>query len=128
MITADRKNDMTGPGRLGKAPFTLLCLLALTGCALSRNYEAALALADVAAGTGPSRLKEITAEPRRSEVMFRQGQRDYSADLYLPVGEEVKAAIVLVPGAVPEGKDDERLVAFAKTLARLRFAVLAPEL
>jgi acetyl esterase/lipase len=29
---------------------------------------------------------------------------------------------------VPEGNDDPRLVAFAKTLARLRFAVLAPEL
>ena len=35
---------------------------------------------------------------------------------------------MLVPGAVPQGKDDPRLVAFAMTLARARFAVLAPEL
>jgi hypothetical protein len=33
-----------------------------------------------------------------------------------------------VPGAVPQGKDDERLVALAMTLARARFAVLAPDL
>lgn len=128
MITAEQKNGMAGPGGLRKAPLALLCLIALTGCALSRNYEAALGLADLAAGTGPSRLKEITAEPHRSEVTFRQGERSYRADLYLPVGEEVKAGIVLVPGAVPEGKDDERLIAFAKTLARLNFAVLAPDL
>ncbi len=36
--------------------------------------------------------------------------------------------MVLVPGAAPTGKDDPRMVAFAKTLARARFRVLVPDL
>jgi pimeloyl-ACP methyl ester carboxylesterase len=40
----------------------------------------------------------------------------------------VRAGIVLVPGVVPDGKDDPRLVALAYTLARLQFAVLTPDL
>ncbi|MDP2267222.1 MAG: CocE/NonD family hydrolase [Thiobacillus sp.] len=35
---------------------------------------------------------------------------------------------VVVPGAVPQGKDDPRLVAFATTLARAGFAVLTPDI
>ncbi len=35
---------------------------------------------------------------------------------------------MLVPGVVPEGKDDPRLVALAQTLARARFAVLVPDI
>jgi acetyl esterase/lipase len=119
---------MAGARPPGKALFALLCVIWLTGCAVSRNHEALLALADVAAGTGPSRLKQATEEPRRSEIVFREGGVEYRADLYVPADANPEAGIVLVPGAVPEGKDDERLVAFAKTLARLRFAVVAPEL
>jgi pimeloyl-ACP methyl ester carboxylesterase len=36
--------------------------------------------------------------------------------------------MVLVPGAAPAGRNDPRLVAFAQTLARARFAVLVPEI
>ena len=49
-------------------------------------------------------------------------------DLYLPGKGAVAAGIVLVPGIVPEGKDEPRLVALAHTLARARFAVLVPEM
>ena len=38
------------------------------------------------------------------------------------------AGLILVPGAVEQGKDDPRLVAFAQTFARARFAVLVPEI
>jgi len=53
--------------------------------------------------------------------------RPCRGDLYVP-GDGPLGALVLIPGAAPEGKDDPRLVAFALTLARARFAVLVPEL
>lgn len=130
MIAVGRKNgrsrSLARPAVAG--PFALACLLWLGGCATGRNYEALLALGDIAAGTGPSRLKKIAPEPTRATVSYEAAGHTYRADLYLPGGGRVEAGIVLVPGAVPEGKDDERLVALAKTFARLRYAVLAPEL
>ncbi len=53
--------------------------------------------------------------------------RTYAGHLYIP-GEAAKAALVLVPGAAPKGRDDPRLVAFARTLARARFSVLVPDI
>jgi len=83
-------------------------------------------LADVAAGDQPSRLKARTPEPRRL-ALAGAGPEGLLGDLYWP-GEPAAAAIVLVPGAVEQGKDDPRLVAFAMTIARARFAVLVPEI
>jgi hypothetical protein len=83
-------------------------------------------LADVAAGDQPSRLKASTPEPRRWTV-DGPGAGPLLGDLYWP-GERALAALVLVPGAVEQGKDDPRLVAFARTFARARFAVLVPEI
>ena len=75
-----------------------------------------------------SRLEESTAAPSRTSVSYIIAGRSNRGDLYLP-GEGVpEAGVVLVPGAVPEGKDHERLVELALTLARVRFAVLTPEL
>lgn len=107
---------------------TALALALLAGCAPLRHYEALLVLADTGAGHGPSRWKEVTQAPQRQSVAFKVNGRVHTGDLYLPAVAEPAAGIVLVPGAVPEGKDDPRLVAFAMTLARARFAVLAPEL
>lgn len=84
-------------------------------------------LADVAAGPGPSTLKEITSKPTRDAIRYRVAGRAYRADLYRP-GEPAKAALVLVPGAAERGKDDPRLVAFATSLARARFVVLVPDI
>jgi hypothetical protein len=103
-------------------------LLLLAGCAPLRHYQSLLVLADAGAGHGPSRWKEVTQPPRRQSVAFDVNGRLHTGDLYLSADAEPVAGIVLVPGAVPEGKDDARLVAFAMTLARARFAVLAPEL
>jgi hypothetical protein len=83
-------------------------------------------LADVAAGDQSSRLKASTPEPRRWTVAA-PGAGPLLGDLYWP-GERALAALVLVPGAVEQGKDDPRLVAFARTFARARFAVLVPEI
>lgn len=85
-------------------------------------------LQDIGAGAGPSRLKSSTPAPSRTSVAYTIGGRAGAGDLYLPGEGSAQAGIVLVPGAVREGKDNERLVAFATTLARARFAVLTPEL
>lgn len=135
------------PRRLALA--LLVPLLALVaGCAPTRHYEAALVLQDFAAGEGASRLKRTTPTPLRQSLAYTVAGRTHTADLYLPgalagcaersatpSGEASaglprcpRAALVAVPGAVPEGKDDARLVAFATTLARAGFAVLAPDL
>jgi len=116
-------------------------LIALTGCAPARHYEAALVLQDFAAGKADSRLKRTTPEPLRKNLTYTVAGRVHHADLYLPAALEgcgvpgqvpashcPRAALVAVPGAVPMSKDDPRLVAFATTLARAGFAVLAPDI
>jgi pimeloyl-ACP methyl ester carboxylesterase len=110
------------------AALGLAALLALTGgCA--REIEAIRVLQDISAGAGPSSLKRHTDAPRREAIAYRAGGRDYLADLYRPGGgEKARAALVLVPGVAPAGRDDPRLVAFANTLARARFAVLVPDM
>lgn len=106
--------------------FVLLFLL--IGFAWLPTYGSLLVLADAAAGAGPSRLKATTPAPLRISVTYEVAGRKRTGDLYLPGEGKPEAGIVLVPGAVPAGKDEERLVAFATTLARARFAVLAPDL
>lgn len=111
-------------------------LVMLAGCTPVRHYEAMLVLQDLAAADTASRLKETTPEPKRKLVSYAVAGRSHNADLYLPDELEgckansrcPRAAIVVVPGAVPQGKDDPRIVAFAATLARAGFAVLAPEI
>ncbi len=118
---------MRPPRRLAWiAPLALLFLL--TGCTPMRAYESLLVLADTAGGADPSRLKAATPAPRRIPVAYVVAGRKHTGDLYLPGEDQPEAGIVLVPGAVLKGKDDARLVAFATTLARAGFAVLAPEL
>jgi len=90
------------------------------------DTDAALALEDIAAGSG-SRLKTRTPDPVRETLGYAIDGRRYVGDVYLsPAGS--RAGIVLVPGVVPAGKDDARLVALATTLARLNFTVLVPDL
>lgn len=109
--------------------FVLLGLVVLSGCSPPRAYEAALVLADTAAaGAAPSRLKAKTPAPQRAPVTFGVDGRQRAADLYRPGAGRPRAGLVLVPGAVPEGRNAPRIVAFAQTLARAGFAVLVPEM
>ena len=106
-------------------PAVMLILQALlAGCAPELgDSDAALALEDIVTGDSPSRLKAQTPSPLQRTVNYTIDGRGNFADLYLsPQG--ARAGIVLIPGVVADGKDDRRLVALAKTLARLRFAVL----
>ena len=97
-------------------------------CFPARGYEALLLLADLNAGAGPSRFKARTAPPTRVSMSYTAREHHYDADLYVPSDGRPKAGVVLVPGVVKNAKDDPRLVAFATTLARARFAVVVPEL
>lgn len=106
----------------------LVGLVLLSGCSLTRIYESALVLADAAAGDAPSRFKSKTAAPSRATIDYRTEGRERRADLYAPGEGHPRAGIVLVPGVVAEGKDEPRLTAFARTLARAGFAVLVPEI
>jgi hypothetical protein len=104
------------------------CLLACGGCATARHHDAYLVLDHLGTPGEESRLERSTARPSRASISFVIDGRANSGDLYLPGDGAPAAALVLVPGAVPEGKDHERLVELAQTLARVRFAVLTPEL
>jgi len=118
------------PRRRGRGLIALLTAAVLAvGCSPARMGEAARLLADIEAGGGPSALKEATPPPERRPVRFETAGRLHSGDLYTPGGGEAAlAAMVLVPGVAPAGKDDPRLVMFAATLARARFRVLVPDI
>jgi pimeloyl-ACP methyl ester carboxylesterase len=106
----------------------ILALLAIAAAALARPawraIEAAALLRGMAAwmsdGGGQSRAM-------RQEIGFVIDGRAYQADLYRSEDEPL-AALLLVPGLAPDGKNDQRLVDLATVLARARFAVLVPDL
>lgn len=91
------------------------------------GWEAFLFLDDLAVGSGPSRLKQLTSTPRRETASYTVGGRSYHADVYLGASPPL-AGILVVPGVAQLGKDDPRLMALANSLARVRFAVLVPDM
>lgn len=108
------------------AALPLFTLVILGGCALQHGYEAALLLADAAAG-GPGTFEKTTPPPKRFSVQYTVEGRAYRADYYQP-GRYPRAGIVLVHGLAEAGPEDPHLVAFAAGLARARFAVFVPDL
>jgi pimeloyl-ACP methyl ester carboxylesterase len=108
------------PGR-GRIASALLAVL-LAGCSPPRAIEAARVLADLSQPDGSAQQPGMPP----TSVTFPPGSGVTVGDLYWPDGAE--AALVLVPGVVPEGKDDPRLVELAQTLVRARFAVLVPDI
>lgn len=113
----------------GAAALPLMAMLAfaLAACSPVRAIEAGDLLRDIAAGTAEIRAKSDLPPPLRIPIAWRVEDRRREGDLYRP-GDAVRAALVLVPGAAPRGKDDPRLVALALALARARFLVLVPEI
>jgi len=85
--------------------------------------EAALVMWDIAGGGAPTLWHDVTPAPSMYPTRWKDGE----GDLYTP-GGRVRAAMVLVPGAAVLGRDEPRLQAFARTLARAGFVVLVPEL
>jgi pimeloyl-ACP methyl ester carboxylesterase len=105
----------------------LVVSLCVAGCVSPRGQEARDLLTDIAAGDGPSRLKETAPEPSRVTIRYRGAAGPAIADLYRSAASP-RGAVVVVPGLTPDGKDDARLVAFAKSLARAQFLVLVPDI
>jgi hypothetical protein len=65
--------------------------------------------------------------PLRQTLTFSVEDRPYTADLYR-ADETPSAALLLVPGLAPDGKNDRRLVDLAVVLALADFAVLVPDI
>ena len=103
-----------------------ILVLTLAGCS-ERAGEARLLLQDIAAGWAPSELKQVTRAPDRREIAWRIDGRDGIGDLYLPA-DGALARMVLVPGLTEQGRNDPRMTALAQTFARIRFAVLVPDI
>lgn len=118
----------TKTSRSARVLAALSAALVLGACSPGRGFEAFRLLQDIAAGPHDSALKRTTAPPVRREISYTVGGTAYSGDLYRPGGEAAAAVAVVVPGLAERGKDDPRLVAFARSLARARFAVLVPAL
>ncbi len=119
-------NDMRRPRRrlktAGVAAAALIALgLAAFWLALAppRALEAAALLFELASGRVPALV------PAAASWQSQGGS--YQGDLYRPPGG-ARAALLLVPGAAETGKDDPRLVAFARGLADHGFLVLVPDL
>ena len=119
-----RRARLVGPasGRIAIV-LALLAVLPLTACSPPRGIEAARVLADLSDTEAGHGTEEFVVP---IEVAFAPGSGVTAGDLYWP--DRADAALVLVPGVVPEGKDDPRLIALAQTLVRAGFAVLVPDI
>lgn len=98
----------------------------LAGCVTAESWEATRLLQDIDASGGPSALKEQTPEPLRTTERYAVAGRDNVADFYHP-RQPLGGVLVLVPGFTREGKDDPRVVELARSLARVRFLVMVPQ-
>ncbi len=104
----------------------LIAAALLLAPAARRGTEALLLAADITGRTPPAALDFRPGFTRRT-ITYEIATRRHAADLYLPEETAAQAGIVFVPGAAEGGKDDPRVEAFARALARVRFAVLVPD-
>jgi alpha-beta hydrolase superfamily lysophospholipase len=97
------------------------------GCLQLRlgDSESGLVLEDLV--SSDSRLRKRVPDPHVRAVRFESDDERLHGDLYVPASG-TRAGIVLVPGLAVAGKDDPRLVALARTFARVGFLVLIPEM
>jgi hypothetical protein len=92
-----------------------------------RAIESALLLRELGANAASAEVAPRDVSALRRTIAFRVAGRNYAADFYRTAAEP-RAALLLVPGLAPDGKDDRRLVDLAVILARARFAVLVPDI
>ncbi len=114
--------------RRWSAPVVIAALW-LGGCTtVERNYEAALLLGDLQTAPGEtSRLQRRAGDPEVVTLRYEGETGEQEADLYRPPGPP-RGNLVLIHGFTEHGKDDPRLVAFAESLSRTGFRVLAPHI
>ena len=107
---------------MSRPAFAGLTVLAVCcGCSPGRLVESAQLGIDAATGTADPAAAAKVAGIRREATLAGQ-----AGDIYLPA--DPRAALLLIPGVTPDGRDDPRLVAFAGALARHGFLVFTPEL
>ncbi len=111
---------------LRRAALVLLVVSIVAACSPPRALEAIGVLRDIAETTSPGAIVSGDAAPRAVAVRYRGSAAGRTGDLYML--EDSRVGLVLVPGAAEAGKDDPRLRAFAKSLARAGFVVLVPEI
>jgi len=100
---------------------------ALTSGPGRRALESAWLLHALGTGEAAARIPPEDIAPMRQAMAFSVEDRSYAADLYR-ADDSPRAALLLVPGLAPDGKDDRRLVDLAVVLARAGFAVLVPDI
>ncbi len=118
-------DSATTPSR-GRAVLAAGLLSVTAACSPPLAIEALGVLRDIAATTAPGSIMSADARPRAVAVRYRGASAGRAADLFALQGS--RAGLVLVPGAAEAGKDDPRLRAFARSLARAGFVVLVPEI
>ncbi len=78
---------------------------------------------------GPrSWLERATPSPRVAATTLVAPGARFAADVYAPAAGRYREPLLLVPGMVPEGKDDPRVAPFATAMARAGFLVVVPDL
>jgi fermentation-respiration switch protein FrsA (DUF1100 family) len=92
-----------------------------------RWTEAALLMVDVAAGGAATPWQDYTRPPASHTALWTIADRRVEADVYVPAGRQ-RGALVLAPGAAALGRNEPRLVALARSIARAGFVVAVPEL
>jgi dienelactone hydrolase len=104
-------------------------LVWLEASTLPSRVLLALQIMNELRGPGPgSWLQRATPAPRaRSTTLEARGMR-FVADVYEPAGGRYREPLLLVPGMVPEGKDEPHVQPFARALARAGFLVVVPSL
>ena len=104
--------------------------LALLGLVVGVRHELRLAVdvGNALASLIPGEDQAETAEPNARSVSYTSGAGDeIPADLYMPSADGPGPALILVNGVEVTGRRHPVLVAFAESLARAGFVVLAPE-
>ncbi|HKO06462.1 MAG TPA: alpha/beta hydrolase [Alphaproteobacteria bacterium] len=109
------------PLRSGALILAALALLVAGWLVLSppRAIEAGVLLSELARGEVPLSVP--------ASLSWQSGGAAETGDLYRPP-QGARAALLLVPGAAETGKDDPRLVSFARGLAAHGVLVLVPDL
>ena len=74
------------------------------------------------------KLAKITPTPIVKSIEIPRDGRIIRADIYYTNDGKKRAGILLTHGIIETGKDDPRLVRFARSLARCGFIVVIPEL
>lgn len=92
-----------------------------------RAVESAWLLTALGRSAASTDLAPEEVAALRQTIAFSVADRSYAADLYR-ADDAPRAALLLVPGLAPDGKDDRRLVDLAAVLARADFAVLVPDI